>query len=307
MTKLIKKPGLYTDLDANDYHADPCPEPSLSSSIIDVILDESAARAWAEHPKHPDFERDEDAKFNLPNVCHALLLNAGRNYVMVDAPDWRTNAAKELRDKTIKDGKIPILEHQFEQARSIVTVGSREINQSGIGRFWFSDAAKSEVAGVWKEGDLWCRMLIDRLWLPEPGANGAPLIMDYKTTEAAINEWTVSEYAVNQGWHIQSNWYKRGLAKILNPKAAESWKPPEFWFIVQTRKRPYPIMVVKLSRALDTIAERQIDWAMDKWRNERTDLYSEAMADLPSWYQSKWLTRELADDPDAPLEISNNG
>ena len=46
---MIGKAGIYT-LSAEAYHADPCPEPSLSASIANVLLQRSPAHARIQHP-----------------------------------------------------------------------------------------------------------------------------------------------------------------------------------------------------------------------------------------------------------------
>lgn len=302
MPKQIIKPGLYDDFPATDYHNDPCPTPSLNSGLISTLIDECPARAWADHPKNPNYERKENDKFNLPNVCHALLLNAGRDYRIVDADDWRTKAAQEKRDAIIKDGCTPILPHQLEEAKLIAAEAKRQIDRSGYAAAWNDKDTQSEVTCAWQEGGIWCRSRLDRLYAGSaPGFNGtvtpgAMIIMDYKTTDAALNEWTISNYAVNQGWQVQSNYYKRGLSMIA--KDSDAWKPPEFVYFVQSRNKPYPMMTVKLSRALDMIGERQIEHAIAEWGKGLAKGWvgwTDAMADLPSWYQAQWLQRELED------------
>jgi hypothetical protein len=39
------------DTTAVDYHADPCPEPSLSAHIAALLCARSPRHAWAAHPK----------------------------------------------------------------------------------------------------------------------------------------------------------------------------------------------------------------------------------------------------------------
>lgn len=293
MPMKITKPGLYDGFPAADYHGDPCPIPSLNSGLISVLIDECPARAWAEHPKNPNFEPNENTKFNLPNVCHALLLNAGRDYRIVDAKDWRTDAAKEKRDAIIKEGLTPILPDQLVEAKLIVAEAQRQLDKSDYAAMWKD--AQSEVTGAWLEDGMWCRMRMDRLHLPKDG--GVPIIMDYKTTDAPLNEWTISNYAINQGWHVQSSYYKRGVAAIVNVGEA-TWKPPEFVYFVQSRNRPYPMMEVHLSRAVDMIGEQQVETAVTAWRaglQKGWTGWTKAMADLPSWYQAQWLARCLGE------------
>jgi hypothetical protein len=47
----ISRPGIYLDVAANDYHADPCPAPSFTQSIAKVLLEKSPAHARLAHPR----------------------------------------------------------------------------------------------------------------------------------------------------------------------------------------------------------------------------------------------------------------
>ena len=69
---MIDRPGIY-ELSAEEYHADPCPTPSLSSSIARTLLASSPHHAWWEHPRfNPGRVREEDEKFDLGTAAHAL-------------------------------------------------------------------------------------------------------------------------------------------------------------------------------------------------------------------------------------------
>ena len=56
MSDRISEPGVYS-LPDDAYHADPCPGPSLSSSVAKLMLDRSPLHAWHAHPRlNPNFE-----------------------------------------------------------------------------------------------------------------------------------------------------------------------------------------------------------------------------------------------------------
>src|SRR5689334_14881887 len=44
------------DMADADYHADPCPSPSLSSHIAMLVIGKSLMHAWRAHPRSPLFE-----------------------------------------------------------------------------------------------------------------------------------------------------------------------------------------------------------------------------------------------------------
>lgn len=42
----ITTPGLYLEVPERIYHADPCPSPSLSASVANVLIDQSPSMFW---------------------------------------------------------------------------------------------------------------------------------------------------------------------------------------------------------------------------------------------------------------------
>jgi hypothetical protein len=95
----IDRPGIYPGISDADYRADPCPVPSLTQSLCKVILAGSPKHAWTESPRlNPNFEPDDDAKFDVGNASHRLVLGRGKDFEIVDAADWRTKAAQEARE-----------------------------------------------------------------------------------------------------------------------------------------------------------------------------------------------------------------
>jgi len=90
----IASPGIFADISANDYHADPCPTPSFTQSIAKLILDRSPRHAWAAHPRlNPKWVPDEDTKFNIGNTAHLRLLGRGKEIVIVD--DCSTDGTRD--------------------------------------------------------------------------------------------------------------------------------------------------------------------------------------------------------------------
>ena len=70
---MITKPGVY-DLPMAEYHADPCPEPSLSSSIIRLLCSASPLHAWTAHPRlNAAYVAEESDRFDVGTAAHALL------------------------------------------------------------------------------------------------------------------------------------------------------------------------------------------------------------------------------------------
>ena len=101
-------------MSAAEYHADPCPEPSLSSSIARLILSHSPLHAWTEHPRlNPNYKPEESTKFDRGSAAHALLLEGEDRMAVIPFKDYRKDAAQEARDNARLAGKFPVLEADY--------------------------------------------------------------------------------------------------------------------------------------------------------------------------------------------------
>src|SRR3979411_2799004 len=78
--------GLHFDVQAADYHADPCERPSLSSSIAKILIEKTPRHAWTAHPwLNPNFVPKQDSKFDLGSAVHELMLGKGVGYTVIEA------------------------------------------------------------------------------------------------------------------------------------------------------------------------------------------------------------------------------
>lgn len=110
--KRITKPGLYSHVPIDTYHQpDICDGPSASGSMLRDIVTKSPAHmfaTWRGNPKAD--EPEEKAHFTLGRAAHHLVLGEDHfstYFVVRDErvwSDWRTNAAKEWREKQWKAG-----------------------------------------------------------------------------------------------------------------------------------------------------------------------------------------------------------
>ena len=69
-----KSPGIY-EIPATEYHADPCPEPSLSASVARTLIDRSPLHAWMQHPKLGGQQEEKPAaRMSLGSAAHSVIL-----------------------------------------------------------------------------------------------------------------------------------------------------------------------------------------------------------------------------------------
>ncbi len=269
------------------YHLDPAPEPSLSTSIAELLVEKSPRHAWEAHPRlNPDWKpaRDPTEEMDDGSALHTLVLGDGAQLLLVPHNDWRTDEAKFLRRRGWDSHQIPVLmprlEHLKETARTIraelrAHPGCRELFEVG----------DAEVTCMWEEDRAWCRLRVD--WLPR--SRGAPVFdLKFTGTSAAAEDWERKVWEENG---LRTAFYRRGIA------ACREAKPSEYRLIVCETKPPHGINV--FAAASDVIAEGEqaAELAIQMWRACRT-----LRTKWPS-YQKKihyvelptWRLRQLED------------
>lgn len=292
MTK-ITEPGIYPDLSAEDYHADPCPGPSLSASFIKTMLDRSPFHAWAKHPRlNPGYEDEHKTIFDIGHAAHSMMLNDNRDIVVIPFDAYRKTEAKEARDKAYAAGKIPLLEAQWQEIGDMARQGHVQIqNHNDIhGAF---QSGQSEVTLVWQEGKIWCRCRID--WVPgwtKTHTSGHLPFLDYKTTtNASPHQWGQRQM-YDLGSDVTAAWYRRGIAAVLDHHDAD------YRFVVQEREEPYALCVIAPTPAAVGMADRKIAYALDlfrrcqeagKWPGYPSQT---CYVDPPVWHEKRWLDFE---------------
>lgn len=283
-TPAIVDPGVYT-MSRAAYHADPCAEPSLTSSIVKLLCLSSPAHAREDHPRlNPARVRDEAEHFDIGTAAHALLLEGDAGVAVVDAPDWRTKAAQQARDAARAAGLTPLLAKIWAEVQAMVGATRDQLarHRDG-GAAMFLDGEPERVV-VWQEDDgVWCRARLD--WLR------ADAIDDFKTTSATANPeaWTRSMFFA--GADIQAAWYMRGLKAATGRDAI-------FRFAIQETFPPYALSVVGLGPDALVLAEKKILYALDAWRDARASNdwvgypRRTCWAALPVAHEAWWLEKE---------------
>jgi hypothetical protein len=247
----IIKAGIYT-IPAEEYHSDPCEEPSLSASVAKILLNKTPLHAMLAHPRlNPNYREDESARFDIGSAAHSLLLEGDGKMVVVDAKDWRTNAAKEERDAARAIGKYPILAYQEHNIREMVKVAKAFISTSELAGIF--ELGKPEQTLVWREENgIWCRARLDLL------SNDYRRIIDYKTTTSANPEEWARKQIIQLGYDIQAQFYTRGTYIVTGVS-------PEFTFLLQEIEPPYACSLVAFDNTYLNLGNMKIDIAIRLW------------------------------------------
>lgn len=224
---LITEPGMYFDMPPEAYFSEPCPAPAITNSGITVLLEQSPLHFAWKHPAigQPAEERDATAAMHRGSVVHRLALGAGKDFEVIDAPDYKTRKARELRNAAVKAGLVPILATAFEEAKPQARLIREHLDAVLMGRPFLP-----EVVIAWQidtpNGRVWARAMIDA-WCPD-----LMKAVDLKSTTDA-SEGAITRKMANDGYDRQDAWYTRGLEHVLGAHGQVSFctlfsetKPP---------------------------------------------------------------------------------
>lgn len=281
----ITGPGVY-DIPEADYHSDPCPVPSLSRSIAHTLLTRSPKHAWMEHPRlNPNHEAQDKKAFDIGKAAHALVLGKPlTGIVVVDAPNWRKKVDQATRDDAYAAGQIPILRHQADEVEAMAKACRAQLDRHPEAREAFT-AGRPEQTLVWREGDIWCRVMLDEL------PAGGNVFYDYKTTGGSAHPDDWFRGACDYGYDLQDGFYSRGITAVLKIEN------PVFRFVVQETAAPYALTVCEFNPMSREMAAQKAAVAIDFWtwctRRKAWPGYPGRIAygSAPVWEQQRWADR----------------
>ena len=297
MPAMIEEAGLW-ELDATDYHADPCPFPSLNNTTVGVLLDRCARAAWHQHPRlnptPPPPEKNK--RLDLGTVAHEMLLGKGRGFHIIDADSYRSQRSQLERDAAISVGRTPILVDQHNTARAMVKAAREQLPEFEGGEHAFNqNFGVVEIGLFWKDPTgPWGRSLIDfyghKLKVVE--------CWDYKTTDESARPEGLGTRFANYGYETQAAIQERGLV-VVRPELAGRLR---FRYLFQETAPPYLISVVEPDDAAMLCGRKDVSLAFQLWaRCLKTNAwpgYPKNIARIryPAGAEARCLERELQNE-----------
>lgn len=277
---VITKPGVYPDLTADQYHADPVPGGSLSSSGARRLLPPScpALYRWEQDTPQPP-----KAEFELGHAAHKLVLGTGPELAVIDVNDWRTKAAQQKRREARERGAVPLKRSEHEQVQAMASALAAHPVASAL---FGEGLGEPEQSLFWRDpqAGIWRRARLD--WLPSPRP-GRMVIPDYKTA-AAVDEDSIAKAVENHGYHQQAAWYLDGARALRLAEDAA------FVFVFQAKDPPYLVHVVELDSLALRIGAAKNRRAIDTYRECRETGRWPGFADreitsipLPAWAERR--------------------
>lgn len=287
---IIDRPGIY-DLDADTYHRDPAPEPSLSSTIAKLMLAQSPLHAWTACPRlNPAWEPVEKKIFDIGRAAHRAILGKGGDYVAIPEDLLASNgaastkAAKEFIEQARMSGLTPLKAAEVDQIEAMREVAWNRMNSLGIDM----NPARSEVSALAQIEGVWCRAMLDNAPLPPSDP-----IYDLKTCENAAPD-ACQRAVINYGYDVQAEHYRQ----VWNAATGED---RAFRFIFQEKSAPYEVCIIELGDDSLMMARKKIARAREMWglclRDNNWPGYPLGVhrIELPEWFHERWLERESAD------------
>jgi hypothetical protein len=238
-------------LSAEEYHADPAPSASLSSSIANILLEQSPLHAWLAHPRlNPNYKPEQDSRFDLGSAAHMMLLEKSEERIVrVEAEDWRTKAAKEARDAAQAAGKYAVLERQYADIKEMCDAARKFIATTELAGIL--DDGDPEHTLVWQDGEVWCRAR------PDIMSKDRKILLDYKSTASAA-PGVFSRQIGRMGYDCQAEFYSRGIEVLTGAL-------PAFVFLAQEITPPYACSLVSLSNSYRFVGQTKVSKAQELW------------------------------------------
>lgn len=268
-----KGQGIY-DMPAEQYHADPCPTPSLSASGMKLILDDCPARFWHGNRRLNPAATDTRTKaLDIGTAAHAWLLSQDTFEASISvkpskedypsAIDGVDALRSHCQDIGIKPGRtIAEMCRQIREADpsaelwpdiieewSRLSDGKTVISQSEFGSIkamrdaaMSSDMVRMALSAGKPEQSLFWKDEETGVWLrcrPDFLPTVPRFVPDFKTARSAHpNDFRRSTKEF--GYHIQAAHYLDGIEQVTGTK------PDAFFFIVQEKTAPYLVSLCTL-------------------------------------------------------------
>lgn len=279
-------PGVYSDVPQDAYHADPCVEPSLSSSLAKVLVAKTPRHAWLGHPRlNPKFEAEADSKFDLGSAVHDVLSSDGRRVQMVHGfKDWRSGEAQKRRKEVREAGLVPLLEDQYVQVATIVHRAREQMEAASV------DLGQQESVLIAEHRGVWLRAMMDSLALP--------WINDFKVTKISLaNDKALARHIVDTGYDLRAAFYIH-VAELLHPDWAGRIG---FRWLFLEEDEPHGLRIIEADATMREMGRRKMQFAIDLWSRciaeNRWPLFDGMPRTLPypSFLENEWLEREMND------------
>jgi hypothetical protein len=288
---VITEPGIY-DIPSADYHRDPFPGGSLSSTGARRLLPPGCPAKFRWEQEHG---RPEKRHYDFGHCAHREVLGDGEDVVVIEASDYRTKAAQVARDEAYAAAKAPILRREYDE---VVLPMAEALRAHPItGKLFAPGTGVAERSLFWWDGQGEQRVMRRSRpdWLPAAVPGRRLIVPEYKTCASAAPD-DIEASVGRFGYYMQAAWNLDAIEALLDLD-----QPPVFVFVFQEKDAPYVVTVAQLSTISMQLGRARNTRALNVYRRCRASGrwpgYSDEVLNLalPAWLENR-LTLEMDDD-----------
>jgi hypothetical protein len=298
----VPGPGLYR-MPAALYHADPAPEPSLSSSVAKILVEQSPEHAYLAHPRLGGQVEagDPSRPMEIGTAAHKLILRHGRDIVVIDAEDYRTKDAKAQRAEAYAAGHAPILRPDLDKAEALAgRIGARLADIHDCQGF---GTAETELVAIVRDrSGAWLRIMMDGFELRGRHA----VVWDVKTSDSSAAPQEIGRRIQQMSMEVQAAFYIR-VVELLMPALSGR---TTFRWVFGENDPPNAVTVAQADGTALHVGQRKLALALHRWnaclKDGKWPGYPTEIirADYPEWAARRWEEREGTDPTVAGVDWS---
>lgn len=268
------------NMPAATYHAESFGGPiRLSGSIAHKLVSQSPLHAWQAHPRLGGRAEEPTDATELGSAIHDLILGGGREWAIIDAPDYRTKAAKEARDLALVEGKMPVIKHKAESWTALGGIVKGKLRDAGID----ISGCETELTVLWEDGSVACRGRVDAF----DAATG--WVTDLKTCKNASPRAVLGS-VLAYGYDLKAAAYLEGLEAAGHPMCS-------FRFAFVETEAPWATCVVELADEFAELGRRKWARAKEVWRRCHGSGiwpgYGQLVLSPPAWAMAQDLEQQI--------------
>lgn len=253
--EIITEPGVY-EMPMGWYHSDCCDGPSVSSTGLRTIVNQTPKAYWDSsylNPNAADDSESEEAKhFRIGRAGHLLLLepeNFAKQVVTRPAAfdSWRSKEAKRWRADAILEGKTVLDPAEMLQVQGVAaSLREHHLHRDGI------LDGQIEASLIWKDekSGIWLKARPDAIPFASNDVSDLKIMADPHPDAA--------ERSVRRlGYDVQMALVGIGMEVLLKREVEE------YQLICVGSKRPHDLVIL-------TVAEERIDYGRRRLRKALT-------------------------------------
>lgn len=234
--------------------SDTTPIPRLSPSIAKILIEKSPMHAYNDHSLLGGNRADKSSEAKDEGLIYeSIIFGFGLDndrFKIIQADDYRTNSAKQLRDEARENNQIPILEKNVQEYLDFGKLLLEKINQQGI----YFDGGEFQKHVEWESSSANCHGFID-YWAAKTAT-----VIDLKIVSDASPKKFVRSF-VDFGYDIQMAAYIEGIETTMPELAGRV----NHLFIACEKEPPHCVQLYNMSGMMMSLGQSKWQWAKDKW------------------------------------------